>query len=51
MKQDLNNMYAEERQLWIVERARAGGRVEVAAAPSPSSDWASSPRSQHATTS
>ncbi len=24
-------MYAEERQLWIVERARAGGRVEVAA--------------------
>jgi DeoR family fructose operon transcriptional repressor len=31
MKQDLGNMYAEERQLWIVERARAGGRVEVAA--------------------
>jgi DeoR family fructose operon transcriptional repressor len=31
MKQDLINMYAEERQLWIVERARAGGRVEVAA--------------------
>jgi DeoR family fructose operon transcriptional repressor len=31
MKQDLANMYAEERQLWIVERARAGGRVEVAA--------------------
>ena len=30
MKQDLANMYAEERQLWIVERARAGGRVEVA---------------------
>jgi DeoR family fructose operon transcriptional repressor len=24
-------MYAEERQLWIVERARASGRVEVAA--------------------
>jgi DeoR family fructose operon transcriptional repressor len=24
-------MYAEERQRWIVERARAGGRVEVAA--------------------
>jgi len=23
-------MYAEERQRWIVERARAGGRVEVA---------------------
>ncbi|HEV8546262.1 MAG TPA: DeoR/GlpR family DNA-binding transcription regulator [Candidatus Limnocylindrales bacterium] len=31
MKQDLPNMYAEERQHWIVERARAGGRVEVAA--------------------
>ena len=31
MKQDLTNMYAEERQRWIVERARAGGRVEVAA--------------------
>jgi DeoR family transcriptional regulator, fructose operon transcriptional repressor len=31
MKQDLVNMYAEERQRWIVERARAGGRVEVAA--------------------
>ena len=31
MKQDLANMYAEERQRWIVERARAGGRVEVAA--------------------
>jgi DeoR family fructose operon transcriptional repressor len=31
MKQDSANMYAEERQLWIVERARAGGRVEVAA--------------------
>jgi DeoR family fructose operon transcriptional repressor len=31
MKQDLANMYAEERQLWIVERARSGGRVEVAA--------------------
>ena len=31
MKQDLANMYAEERQHWIVERARAGGRVEVAA--------------------
>jgi DeoR family fructose operon transcriptional repressor len=31
MKQDLINMYAEERQRWIVERARAGGRVEVAA--------------------
>jgi DeoR family fructose operon transcriptional repressor len=31
MKQDPANMYAEERQLWIVERARAGGRVEVAA--------------------
>jgi DeoR family transcriptional regulator, fructose operon transcriptional repressor len=30
MKQDLANMYAEERQLWIVERARSGGRVEVA---------------------
>ena len=30
MKQDLANMYAEERQRWIVERARAGGRVEVA---------------------
>jgi DeoR family fructose operon transcriptional repressor len=30
MKQDIANMYAEERQLWIVERARAGGRVEVA---------------------
>lgn len=30
MKQDLTNMYAEERQRWIVERARAGGRVEVA---------------------
>jgi DeoR family fructose operon transcriptional repressor len=31
MKQDVANMYAEERQRWIVERARAGGRVEVAA--------------------
>jgi DeoR family fructose operon transcriptional repressor len=31
MKQDLANFYAEERQLWIVERARASGRVEVAA--------------------
>ncbi len=31
MKQDLTNFYAEERQLWIVERARASGRVEVAA--------------------
>jgi DeoR family transcriptional regulator, fructose operon transcriptional repressor len=31
MKQDLPNMYAEERQRWIVERARASGRVEVAA--------------------
>jgi DeoR family fructose operon transcriptional repressor len=31
MNQDLANMYAEERQRWIVERARAGGRVEVAA--------------------
>src|SRR4026208_1558357 len=31
MKQDLANMYAEERQRWIVERARAGGRVEAAA--------------------
>lgn len=31
MTQDLSNMYAEERQRWIVERARAGGRVEVAA--------------------
>jgi DeoR family fructose operon transcriptional repressor len=31
MKHDSANMYAEERQLWIVERARAGGRVEVAA--------------------
>ncbi len=31
MIQNLANMYAEERQLWIVERARAGGRVEVAA--------------------
>ena len=30
MKQDLANMYAEERQRWIVERARASGRVEVA---------------------
>jgi DeoR family transcriptional regulator, fructose operon transcriptional repressor len=30
MKQDLANMYAEERQRWIVDRARAGGRVEVA---------------------
>jgi DeoR family transcriptional regulator, fructose operon transcriptional repressor len=30
MKADLANMYAEERQQWIVERARAGGRVEVA---------------------
>ncbi|GAC1677673.1 MAG: hypothetical protein NVS9B8_18610 [Candidatus Limnocylindrales bacterium] len=29
MKQDLTNMYAEERQRWIVERARADGRVEV----------------------
>jgi len=31
MNQDLSNMYAEERQHWIVERARASGRVEVAA--------------------
>jgi DeoR family transcriptional regulator, fructose operon transcriptional repressor len=31
MKQDVTNMYAEERQAWIVERARASGRVEVAA--------------------
>src|SRR5260221_12441614 len=31
MTQTPANMYAEERQLWIVERARAGGRVEVAA--------------------
>ncbi len=31
MTQSLANMYAEERQLWIVERARSGGRVEVAA--------------------
>ena len=31
MIRDLTNMYAEERQLWIVERARARGRVEVAA--------------------
>jgi DeoR family fructose operon transcriptional repressor len=31
MNQDQANMYAEERQRWIVERARAGGRVEVAA--------------------
>ena len=31
MKQELPNMYAEERQRLIVERARAGGRVEVAA--------------------
>jgi DeoR family fructose operon transcriptional repressor len=31
MVQDVTNMYAEERQLWIVERARATGRVEVAA--------------------
>jgi DeoR family fructose operon transcriptional repressor len=31
MKQDTANMYAEERQRWIVERARASGRVEVAA--------------------
>lgn len=31
MKPDLANMYAEERQRWIVERARADGRVEVAA--------------------
>jgi DeoR family fructose operon transcriptional repressor len=31
VKAELANMYAEERQLWIVERARAGGRVEVAA--------------------
>jgi DeoR family transcriptional regulator, fructose operon transcriptional repressor len=31
MKQDLPNMYAEERQRLIVERARSGGRVEVAA--------------------
>ena len=31
MSQSLANMYAEERQLWIVERARAVGRVEVAA--------------------
>lgn len=31
MTHDVTNMYAEERQLWIVERARASGRVEVAA--------------------
>jgi DeoR family fructose operon transcriptional repressor len=31
MTQNLANMYAEERQLWIVERARSFGRVEVAA--------------------
>jgi DeoR family transcriptional regulator, fructose operon transcriptional repressor len=31
MTQDVTNMYAEERQLWIVERARTNGRVEVAA--------------------
>jgi DeoR family fructose operon transcriptional repressor len=31
VKAELANMYAEERQLWIVERARTGGRVEVAA--------------------
>ncbi|MBF8289473.1 MAG: D-beta-D-heptose 1-phosphate adenosyltransferase [Chloroflexi bacterium] len=31
MKRDIVNMYAEERQQWIVERARAAGRVEVAA--------------------
>ncbi len=31
MKQDSSNMYAEERQRWIVERARASGRVEVSA--------------------
>lgn len=31
MTHDVTNMYAEERQLWIVERARAIGRVEVAA--------------------
>src|SRR3990172_3997266 len=31
MTQNLANMYAEERQLWIVERARSVGRVEVAA--------------------
>lgn len=31
MTQNLANMYAEERQLWIVERARLVGRVEVAA--------------------
>jgi DeoR family fructose operon transcriptional repressor len=31
MTQTLANMYAEERQLWIVERARAVGRVEVSA--------------------
>lgn len=31
MTQDVTNMYAEERQLWIVERARDRGRVEVAA--------------------
>ncbi|HLA17115.1 MAG TPA: DeoR/GlpR family DNA-binding transcription regulator [Candidatus Limnocylindrales bacterium] len=31
MIQNLANMYAEERQLWIVERARSVGRVEVAA--------------------
>ena len=30
MTHDVTNMYAEERQLWIVERARASGRVEVA---------------------
>jgi len=31
MTRDQSNMYAEERQQWIVERARAVGRVEVAA--------------------
>src|SRR6266496_5219396 len=31
MTHDVTNMYAEERQLWIVERARSVGRVEVAA--------------------
>jgi DeoR family fructose operon transcriptional repressor len=31
MTPNLANMYAEERQQWIIERARAGGRVEVAA--------------------
>ncbi len=30
MTKNLTNMYAEERQRWIVEQARADGRVEVA---------------------